>query len=73
MAAFTLDTLDSGNWKALTFWCTLPGLAAWVVSLFKLEESPRFALLSGQKELAFKIIENMNNSNEGKLDINEET
>ena len=47
IAAFTLDTLDKGNWRALTFWCTLPGLFAWVISMFKLEESPRFALLSG--------------------------
>lgn len=72
IAALTLESLDRGNWRALTFWCTLPGILAWVLSLFKLHESPRFALLSGQKDLAFEIIEQMIATNESKLLLNEE-
>ncbi|CAD8098915.1 unnamed protein product [Paramecium sonneborni] len=72
VAEFTLISLDEGNWRLLTFWCCLPGFLAWFISLFRLRESPRFALLSGQKELAYNIIDEMIRLNGSQIQFNDE-
>jgi len=45
IASFTLSSLTEGNWRALTFWCTVPSAIAFILCLFKMKESPRFELL----------------------------
>lgn len=73
VAEFTLVSLDEGNWRMLTFWCCVPGFLAWFISLFQLRESPRFALLSGQRDLAYEIIEHMIKLNDSKVIFTDET
>ena len=38
---FVLDNLSNGNWRALIFYCSLPGLITWILGMLILEESPR--------------------------------
>ena len=39
---FVMDNLNSGNWRALILYCSLPGLFSWIFGILMLEESPRF-------------------------------
>ena len=47
-------------------------MCAFILSLFKLEESARFALLSGDSELGFEVVQNMSNANNSDLIVNDE-
>ena len=44
---FTLNGLNSGNWRAMILWTGLPGAIAWVVAIIFLEESARFDIIDG--------------------------
>jgi len=54
---FTLNGLDGGNWRALIFWTSLPGILTVPLSIMILEESPLYLLMNGEDEKAFKILE----------------
>jgi MFS family permease len=41
---FTLDDLSHGNWRALILITAIPGVIAWIVAVFYLDESPLFNL-----------------------------
>ena len=49
-----------GNWRALVFWCTIPGMIAWILCLLKMKESARFELLARRIDKAFEIMDHMN-------------
>jgi len=52
-----LNGLDGGNWRALIFWTSLPGILTVPLSIMILEESPLYLLMNGEDEKAFKILE----------------
>lgn len=43
----------------MTFYCAIPGILAWLLCVWKLNESARFLLLMGRKEESFEVIEKM--------------
>ena len=64
---FTLEGLDSGNWRALILITAIPGIIAWFFAYFYLDESPLYFLTQGETELAFFVIEKMNVENGSKV------
>ena len=50
---FTLDSLESGNWRALTLWTTVPAVISILLNPLFLDESIRYLLIKGQFEKAF--------------------
>lgn len=44
VAAFCLDSLTSGNWRAMLIWCSLPALIVWFGTLKWVKESPRYLI-----------------------------
>ncbi|CAD8099055.1 unnamed protein product [Paramecium sonneborni] len=63
VASFFLINFDDGNWRAMTFYCSIPGMLAWILCVLKLQESARFQLLTGKKEESFEIIQQMSKQN----------
>ena len=55
----TLDSFNSGNWRGLVIWSSLPGLISLILSFFFLDESARFDLCACKFEQAFLIINKM--------------
>jgi hypothetical protein len=47
----------------MTFYCSIPGILAWLLCVWKLKESARFLLLMGKKEEAFEVIYTMRQQN----------
>lgn len=60
MGLAILSDLTHGNWRLLIVVCTLPAILAFVCSVLFLEESPRFEIVLGNNESAFKIIDKIN-------------
>ena len=63
IAYYTLTSLTSGNWRLMIILSAIPGFAAWVVGLMFIDESARFAIVTGHYELAFEILNKMNKYN----------
>jgi predicted MFS family arabinose efflux permease len=59
VGSFTIPTLESGNWRLLIVICGLPGLLAWCLSYWMLDDTVRFTLLDQQFDLSFQIIDKM--------------
>ncbi len=57
---FTLQSLSEGNWRLLIIFTGFPGLIAWLMGVFFLDESARFDLLDGKYDEAFTIMNKMN-------------
>jgi MFS family permease len=53
---FTLEDLTHGNWRALILITSIPGLIAWVVAIFYLDESPLFNLTIPDFDSCFKTL-----------------
>jgi hypothetical protein len=60
---FKFSTL--GNWRALLFWSAIPCFLALVLTLFFLDESPRYLLLNNKFEEGIKLITKMGVTNLG--------
>jgi len=56
---FYLESLSSGNWRALLFWASVPVLISYIFAQILTKESPRFLLLKGRNEESFKVIDEM--------------
>jgi len=56
---FYLESLSSGNWRALLFWTSFPVLLSYIFGHILLKESPRFLLLKGKNEESFKLIDEL--------------
>lgn len=56
MAYLSLDTLYSGNWRALVIWSAVPGFLTFMLSFYCLQESPRYLLVFQKYDEAFKLI-----------------
>lgn len=54
ISLFALDSLDSGNWQALTIWSTIPAILSLMFSVRYMDESVRFLLISGQYNQALE-------------------
>lgn len=63
MGLAILSDLTTGNWRLLIAVCSLPGIFAFVFSILFLEESPRFELVLGKYDSAFKITNKINEMN----------
>ena len=63
MGLAILSDLTHGNWRLLIAVCTLPGILAFLLSVCFLEESPRYELVLGNHESAFRIIDKINRMN----------
>jgi len=57
---FTLNGLDSGDWRSLILYTSIPGILAWIIGIYYLDESPLFLLSSGKPDVAFFILEKIN-------------
>ncbi|EGR32712.1 major facilitator superfamily protein, putative [Ichthyophthirius multifiliis] len=64
---FTLENLSHGNWRLLIIFTGLPGLVAWLLGVFFLDESGRYALMDGKYEQAFTIINKINRINGNRM------
>ncbi len=53
MSYFTLENLSHGNWRLLVIFTGFPGVVAWLLAVFFLDESGRYALMDGKYDLAF--------------------
>lgn len=58
-AYFCLDSLTSGNWRALLIWCSVPALVVWLGSLKMLKESPRFLIAANRLEESIEVLNYM--------------
>lgn len=63
MGLAVLTDLTRGNWRLLIAVCTLPGIFAFIFSVLFLEESPRYELIIGKYESAFRIADKINEMN----------
>ena len=63
MGLAILSDLTHGNWRLLIAVCTLPGIFAFICSIIFLEESPRYEIVLGKYESAFRIIDKINHDN----------
>lgn len=63
MGLVILDDLKHGNWRLLIAVCTFPVILSFICSLLFLEESPRYEIVIGKYDSAFKIIDNINAMN----------
>ncbi|CAD8173064.1 unnamed protein product [Paramecium octaurelia] len=61
-ASLILDGIN-GSWRWLTFLGSLPGLVALILSIFYIQESPRYLLLEGKYYEAFQTIKLMIQTN----------
>ena len=67
VAYVCLDTVSSGNWRALVVWTAIPGVITYVLMVKYLEESPRYLLIFQNFDEAMKLINRMirkNNNSE---------
>ena len=72
MSYFTLESLSHGNWRLLIIFTGFPGVVAWLMGVFFLDESARFDLLDGKYDNSFVIISKMNKANGNKMpELNE--
>jgi MFS family permease len=66
VAMLTLDSLDSGNWKALMIGSvTIPALLAWIASICFLDESARHEMVLGNYSNGIAILRKMYEDNMG--------
>ena len=63
MGLAILSDLTHGNWRLLIAVCSIPGIFAFVLSIFFLEESPRYEIVLGNYNSAFRIIDKINKDN----------
>lgn len=63
IAIMTLDNFKSGDWHALLAFSTVPAFIAWIAALFFLDESPRFALVTGKFDLGISVLKKMYREN----------
>jgi len=57
IAYIFLDSFSSGNWRALLLWAAFPAFITFFLSLFFLEESPRYLLIFKKYDQAFFLLE----------------
>lgn len=55
LAYIFMPTLESGNWRAVLVWSSIPAFIVVFISYFVLLESPRFLLVKGKPELVILI------------------
>ena len=60
---FCLDSLNSGNWKAMLIWCSLPSLVVWIGTLIFIKESPRFLIATNRIQEGVDVLNYMSSVN----------
>lgn len=69
VAYLTLDSIDHGDWRGVTLWSSFPGMITFLLCAFFMHESPRYLLLSGQKEKFLKVLNVMIRRNKVNTEI----
>jgi len=59
LAYIYLNSLSSGNWRAILFWVSMIILINFFLSIILLKESPRFLLLKGKNNESFVVLDSM--------------
>jgi len=63
VAKFCLDSLQSGNWRAMLIWCSMPSLFVFLGTWLYVKESPRFLIAVGQIEEGVEVLNYMGRVN----------
>ena len=63
VAKFCLDSLNSGNWKAMLIWCSLPSVIVWIGTWKYVKESPRFLIAANRIEEGVIVLNEMAREN----------
>jgi len=63
VAKICLDSLNSGNWRAMLIWCSVPSLIVWLGCWFYVKESPRFLIAVGRVDEGVEILNYMSSVN----------
>ena len=59
VAKFCLDSLTSGNWRAMLIWCSLPSLLVWLGTWLYVKESPRFLIAVERIDEGVQVLNEM--------------
>lgn len=59
VAKFCLDSLQSGNWRAMLIWCALPSLIVYIGTWMFLKESPRYLIAIDRIEEGVEVLNYM--------------
>jgi len=60
---FCLDSLNSGNWRAMLIWCSLPSLIVWIGTLIFIKESPRYLIAINRIQEGVDVLNYMSEVN----------
>lgn len=70
VAFLTLNDLNSGNWRALIVWSSIPGIITFIFCYFYLEESPRYLLACQKFNSFFPLVNKIIKINKKNSDYN---
>ena len=75
VSLFALDSLDTGDWQALTLWSTVPALLSLMISIPYMDESLRFLLINRNFKTAMAQLKDAAASSwsQEKVEITEDT